>query len=116
VRGNPLSVEQIFANLLSNAAESLAGPARARISAELEVARQGSGVPSRVRVRVWNDGPRVPSELAEAIFEPFFTTRPNANGLGLTEARSAAEALNGSLTLETLGPGRCFTLIFPASE
>jgi signal transduction histidine kinase len=116
VRGNPLSVEQIFANLLSNAAEWQAGPARARISAEREVAPEGSGGPARVRVRVWNDGPSVPAGLADALFEPFFTTRSNATGLGLTEAKSASEALNGSLILETFGPGRCFTLTFPASQ
>jgi two-component system, sensor histidine kinase FlrB len=114
VRGNPLSLEQIFANLLSNAGESQLGPARARISAERELAPEGAGGPARVRVRVWNEGPRVPSDLAEAIFEPFFTTRPNITGLGLREAESAVEA--SGLTLETFGAGTCFTLMFPASE
>jgi two-component system sensor histidine kinase FlrB len=116
VRGNPLSVEQIFANLLSNAAESQTRPARARISAELELAPLGSNAPARVRVRIWNDGPTVPLDLADAIFEPFFTTKAHAAGLGLTQARAAAEALDGSLILETFGPGVCFAVTFPASE
>jgi signal transduction histidine kinase len=116
VRGNPLTVEQIFANLLSNAAESQTRPARARISAEREAAPEGSNGSSRVRVHVWNDGPTVPLDLADTIFEPFFTTKPHATGLGLTEAKAAAEALNGSLTLETFGPGVCFDVTFPASE
>jgi signal transduction histidine kinase len=45
IRGNPLTVEQIFANLLSNVAESQARPSNVRVSAELEceVSRPGSG-------------------------------------------------------------------------
>jgi signal transduction histidine kinase len=108
-----LSVEQIFANLLSNAAESQTRPTRAQISAELERAPAG---PSRVVVHVWNDGPSIPPDLADSICEPFFTTRLQATGLGLTEARRAAEALDGSLVLETFGPGACFAVTFPASE
>lgn len=116
VRGNPLSVEQIFAQLLSNAAESQTRPARARISAELESAPAGSNGPARVRVHVWNDGPSIPLDLADSIFEPFFTTRPQAAGLGLTQARAAAEAQDGSLVLESCGPGASFAVTFPASE
>jgi signal transduction histidine kinase len=116
VLGNPLSVEQIFAQLLSNAAESQTRPARARISAELASAPAGSNGPARVRVHVWNDGPSIPLDLAESIFEPFFTTRPHATGLGLTQATAAAEAQDGSLVLEACGPGASFAVTFPASE
>jgi C4-dicarboxylate-specific signal transduction histidine kinase len=116
VRGNPLSVEQIFAQLLSNAAESQTRPARARVSAELESAPPGSNGPARVRVHVWNDGPAIPRDLADSIFEPFFTTRPHATGLGLTRATAAAEAWDGSLVLEACGPGASFAVTFPASE
>jgi signal transduction histidine kinase len=117
VRGNPLTVEQIFANLLANAVESQSEPSNVLVSAELEApSALGCGGSSQVRVRVWNDGPRVPAELADAIFEPFFTTKQHATGLGLTEAKAAAEAMAGRLFLEPLGPGACFTVIFPTNE
>jgi signal transduction histidine kinase len=116
VRGNPVSVEQIFANLLSNAAESQTRTVRARISAELEIAPSGSSGSARVRVRVWHDGLGVPHDLADASFEPLSSTKRHAIGLGLTEAKATAEALDGSLILENSGPGKCFAVIFPASE
>jgi signal transduction histidine kinase len=117
VRGNPVTVEQIFANLLSNAAEAQSEPSNVLVSAELEpLSTPGHEGCSQVRVRVYNDGPRIPAELADAIFEPFFTTKQHSTGLGLTEAKAAAEAMAGRLFLEPLGPGACFTVIFPTNE
>jgi signal transduction histidine kinase len=116
VRGNPLSVEQLFANLLWSAAESQTRPARARVEAELEVASAGSGGSSQVRVRVWSDGSRFPTDLTDPVFETRITTRPRAAGLDLTVARAAAAARDGSLIMEALDPGACFTVTFPASE
>jgi signal transduction histidine kinase len=117
VRGNPLTVEQIFANLLSNVAESQTRPANVRISAELErEASPGSGARPHVRVRVYNDVPGIPRELVDAIAAPVFTSQQHPVGPGLTEAKAAAEALDGKLFLEPFGPGTCFTVIFPTNE
>jgi signal transduction histidine kinase len=70
-----------------------------------------------VEISVTDDGPGVPSELAERIFEPFFSTKPahEGTGLGLSLSRSIAEAHRGSLTLHrSLGRGATFTLKLPA--
>jgi signal transduction histidine kinase len=117
VRGNPLTVEQIFANLLCSAAESQARPSNVRVSAELEhEASTGSGSLARVRVRIENDGPGVSPGLTEAVAAPFSSARQHSLGLGLTEAKASGGALDGTLFLEPFGPGACFTVIFPTNE
>jgi signal transduction histidine kinase len=117
VSGNPLIVEQILINLLLNAAEASERPVTVRVTSE-RVSAEGPGLrPSNeVRVRVWDDGPGVPAELAESIFEPFFTTKDHGTGLGLPGAREAAETLGGRLVLDPVGPGACFSVYLPHSE
>ncbi len=70
----------------------------------------------RVHLHVSDDGPGVTGADAARIFEPFFTTRPDGNGLGLSMARSIAEAHGGSLRLASSGKGACFVLTLPRAE
>jgi signal transduction histidine kinase len=117
VRGNPLSVEQIFVNLLLNAAESASDRRTVRVSSKLATlpgAPEGS--PLYVCARVIDDGPGIARDLRESIFEPFFTTKEQGTGLGLTGAREAAEALEGALVLEPTARGACFAVYLPRSE
>lgn len=110
VRGNTLSVEQIFVNLLLNAAEAASKPVTVRISSELvDVAR---GEPM-VRISVQDDGIGIAPALRHTVFEPFFTTREEGTGLGLNNAREAAESLGGSLVLEPSEVGACFVVMLP---
>lgn len=117
VRGNTLSIEQIFVNLLLNAAEatSRAKPVTVRISSSLVPAANRGGN-AMVRVTVHDDGIGIPPELRATVFEPFFTTREEGTGLGLNNAREAAESLGGRLTLEDAGPGACFVVHLPVGR
>jgi signal transduction histidine kinase len=97
VQGNSLIVEQIFVNLLLNAAEAATDPVTVLITSELAYPPGGPpGAPPMVRVHVRDDGPGIPSALRESIFDPFFTTREHGTGLGLTNAADAAHSLGGS--------------------
>jgi signal transduction histidine kinase len=93
VRGNAGALEQLFLNLLLNAAEALAegGCARAR----LEVSNGG------VRVSVLDDGEGIAAELLERIREPFYTTKENGTGLGLAIGQRIASAHGAELLLES---------------
>ncbi len=46
-------------------------------------------------VRVTDNGPGIPAELAAELFEPFVTTKPEGMGLGLSVVQRAAEHLGG---------------------
>lgn len=117
VRGNTLTIEQIFVNLLLNAAEATTRkrPVTVRITSSL-VAPLSPGGATMVRVKVHDDGIGIPRELRETVFEPFFTTRQEGTGLGLNNAREAAESLGGRLTLEDEGSGACFAVYLPVGR
>ncbi|WP_238388717.1 sensor histidine kinase [Roseimaritima ulvae] len=51
----------------------------------------------QVCVRVTDDGPGIPAELAAELFEPFVTTKPEGMGLGLSVVKRAAEHLQGQV-------------------
>jgi signal transduction histidine kinase len=68
-------VQQVFMNLLTNAAHAASPGGEIFIAARPE----GEGV----RISVRDTGPGVPSELASKIFDPFFTTKDVGEGTGL---------------------------------
>lgn len=70
----------------------------------------------RVSLRVHDNGAGIAAADATRIFEPFYTTRADGTGLGLSMARSVAEAHAGSLTLEPTSSGTCFVLSLPRAE
>ena len=116
--GNPIGIEQIFVNLLLNAAETTPEP---RVVSVTSVASAAPDAPesselSHVCVRVWDDGPGIPEAERDSVFDPFFTTKPNGTGIGLTSAREAAESLDGRLVLEPVARGACFAVYLRRSE
>lgn len=73
----------------------------------------------RAVVRVRDEGPGIPPSSREAVFEPFHRLgnhlhRTQGPGLGLSVARSLAEALDGTLDIEApAGGGAEFVLRLP---
>jgi PAS domain S-box-containing protein len=59
---------------------------------------------SSIEIRVWDDGPGLPSTAN--LFVPFFTTKPDGSGIGLVLCRQIAEAHGGMLSLENRPQGR----------
>lgn len=101
VRGNSLTVEQIFVNLLLNAAQASEAPLDVRVVADLAVPPGApADAPRQVRVRVSDNGPGIAPHRRELVFQPFFTSREEGSGLGLTIAKEAVERLGGALVLE----------------
>ena len=113
-------IEQVFANLLRNAFESLLEPDATREDAAVEPARVAITIraagPGEVAVDVADNGPGIPEADLERIFEPFFTTKAYGKGagLGLALSRSIVQALDGGLDV-TSAPGRgtTFTVRLP---
>lgn len=108
VQGNSIVVEQIFVNLLLNAAEASERPITVLVLAEL--------ADGMVRVRVKDDGPGVEALVRDRLFEPFVTGREHGTGLGLANTREAVESLGGRICLEDEEPGATFVVHLPRSH
>jgi signal transduction histidine kinase len=71
-----------------------------------------------VTLTVEDEGPGIPDEHARHVFDRFYRVdgaHASGSGLGLAIARELAEAMGGSLELQS-GPGRtAFTLRLPAA-
>ncbi len=121
VRGNPLTVEQIFVNLLVNATEAADRPVTIRVTSSRVAAaapgqRPWRAVDDMVRILISDDGPGIPAELAATVFEPFVTSKPQGTGLGLTIAREAAQSLGGHLELESITAGCTMAVVLPIAR
>ena len=68
-------LNQVWTNLIDNAADALAGAGRLTV----RTAREGE----RVLVEIGDDGPGIPPEMRDRVFEPFFTTKGVGEGTGL---------------------------------
>lgn len=111
LRGRPGDMNQVFMNLLDNAARAVAGAGVIRVRAEVAL---GMYV-----VRVEDSGAGVPQSDRDLVFEPFWTSRPpgQGTGLGLSLARTVVEQHAGRIELGTssLG-GACFTVRLPLNR
>lgn len=114
VRGNSILLDQIFVNLLVNAAEASREPIHVSVECEA-LPRAAKDEPERVRITVSDDGPGVPPSLRDSIFHPFFTTHADGSGIGLTTAREAARDMGGDLFLEASERGARFVAVLLGS-
>lgn len=111
LRTDPVRLEQILLNLLSNAVRH--SPEDATVT--LSVASDPQGM----TFCVVDQGPGVPADVHAWIFEPFERFDPESGvgtGLGLPVSRRLAELLGGHLSVESqVGEGATFTLTLPAT-
>jgi two-component system, NtrC family, sensor kinase len=111
VEGSPNQLQQVFLNVINNAAQAIASTGR------------GGTVVIRARpwldgiaVDVVDDGPGIPEEIHERIFEPFFTTKGEGEGtgLGLSICQGIIREHGGRLTVKSApGHGATFTIELP---
>jgi PAS domain S-box-containing protein len=112
VRGDDTQLEQVFLNLLLNAAHSLeAKGGRVKLSA------RPAG--SMVEVVVEDEGRGIEGEALPRIFDPFYTTKPvgQGTGLGLSIVHSIVTELGGEVLVETeRGRGSTFVVRLPVLD
>lgn len=104
VMGGRVRLEQVFVNLLQNAAEALAGRPNPTITIRTTLA---DGL---VWVRIQDNGPGIAPDIAARLFTPFATSRSNGLGLGLVIASDIMTDLGGSLRWLQGESGACFEL------
>jgi len=108
VEGDPVELEQVLLNLVSNARDAMA--AKGTLLVELE--RQGADVV----LRVIDDGAGMSDEVADHIFEPFYTTKEagSGTGLGLSIVYRVVQDGGGRIAVRSrLGSGTTIEIHFP---
>lgn len=113
VHADPVRLEQVFVNLLTNALDAVAGRRERWIVID---ALDAGGT---VEITVADSGPGVPADRRDRIFEPMFTTKQPGEGLGLglSIAYTIMRDMGGSLTVvdDGGGGGAVFRLTLRAS-
>jgi two-component system NtrC family sensor kinase len=108
--GDPGQLQQVFTNLLLNAADAMSGQGRITIASQ--PTPQGDGV-----ILTFTDtGGGIPPEIRDKIFEPFFTTKPpgRGTGLGLSIVFGVIQRHGGTIEAESPPEGgTTFTIRLP---
>lgn len=90
---NPIQLEQVMVNLLSNAIQAVGEQPTREIQLTVE------SQPSHVMIHVDDSGEGIPAAQREKLFEPFYTTKKNGLGLGLSISQQILQAMDGQLTI-----------------
>jgi signal transduction histidine kinase len=109
VRGDRVLLEWVLEALVKNAIDALSGIGG---TIAVSVATLDDG---RIRVRVADDGPGVPSHLRKRIFDAGFSTKERGWGIGLALTQRIVEQNHaGKLALVPSAKGAVFDVILPA--
>jgi signal transduction histidine kinase len=111
-RANPIQLEQVFVNLISNAKDAFESSGVTSPKIAIEARSFGD----EIRVRVRDNGCGMPPEVRNRIFDPFFTTKPvgKGTGLGLSIAHGILSRAQARISVESRpGDGTEFTIFFP---
>ncbi len=118
VFGDRGRLEQVFVNLLVNAAQAMPEGRASRNQIHIST-RDGAEGTNRVLVEIEDTGPGIPAEDLERVFDPFFTTKPlgRGSGLGLSLCHGIVTGMGGQIRLDSqVGVGTRVCLDFPAAE
>jgi signal transduction histidine kinase len=110
VRANGGELNQVWTNLIDNAADAVDGRGNITLRA---YARD-----DRVLVEVVDDGPGIPREAQGRVFEPFYTTKAvgAGSGLGLDVVRRIVVAHGGSVSVRSEPGETRFTVGLPVDS
>ena len=108
--GDPGQLQQVFTNLLLNAADAMNGQGQITIASR--PMPQGDGI-----ILTFTDtGGGIPMAIRDKIFEPFFTTKPpgKGTGLGLSIVYGVIQRHGGTISADSPGGGgTTFTIRLP---
>lgn len=108
VRCMPSQINQVFLNLITNAAQAIDGEGTLSIDSRCEG--------GQVIVDFADTGGGIPDDVLPKIFDPFFTTKPvgEGTGLGLSIVHKIVKGHGGSIKVRTLPrKGTTFTVSLP---
>lgn len=106
----PGQINQVFMNLLMNAADAIEGEGDIWISTYFEEEE------TDVRIEIKDNGKGIPDEAIPNLFVPFFTTKEvgKGTGLGLSISYGIVERHGGRIEVKSMeGEGAVFTVVLP---
>lgn len=108
LHADPKKLQQVFINLLDNAAQH--SPEGSPLRIEILPGHGGTA-----QVRVVDRGNGIPEDTLPRVFDTFFTTRRGGTGLGLSIVKHIVEKHGGAVTLSNNEPppGCTATVILP---
>jgi C4-dicarboxylate-specific signal transduction histidine kinase len=113
VVGNPIQLEQVFINLLTNARDAVVDSPRKAIRISVSL---GSAA---VEIAFVDTGHGIPSGLERRIFDPFFTTKEvgKGTGLGLSITYGIVKEHGGTISVVSPpGEGATFLIHLPLAS
>ena len=102
IEGDPVQIQQVLVNLVSNAFDAMRQTPPGRRKVEISTAGNGDG---EVRLSVRDHGTGIRTEVHERLFDQFFTTKEQGLGMGLAIVRSIVEAHGGKIDAENVADG-----------
>lgn len=113
VQADPVALEQIIHNLLTNALQAMEQiPQHRRV---LKLILRGTATHGVLQVQ--DSGPGIAAEALPKVFEPFFSTREGGLGLGLSLCETLAVGMGARLSVANgEKEGAVFTLQMPLTE
>ncbi len=109
---DPVLIQQVFVNLMVNAAQAMAEvPGNRDITIMMRATAQA------VAVEIRDTGPGVPPDRRVTIFEPFRSSRPGGMGMGLAICRNCIDAHGGDIWVDSApGGGAAFSFTVPLAH
>jgi two-component system, NtrC family, sensor kinase len=105
---DPDQIQQVFINIILNAAEAMTKGGTLTVHS----ARSTDG--QSIVVSFADTGPGIPEEVRERIFDPFYTTKEHGTGLGLSISYGIVEQHGGDIRVESVpGSGSTFIIQLP---
>jgi len=113
-----VELEQVFVNVLRNAADSIQSRRAAGWDGEGRIAIALEGKPGQMRCVVTDNGAGLSADLERLAFEPFFTTKAqDGTGLGLHICRQIMEKAKGGIRLvSNQGVGARVEICLPSAS
>jgi len=102
-------LRQVFANIILNAADAMAGGGTLDVATRLDAERRS------VEISFRDSGGGIPRELLTRVFDPFFSTKgTRGTGLGLAISYGIIQQHGGGITaVSEEGKGTTFTITLP---
>lgn len=123
VVGDPVQLDQAFANLIINARDAVGEQGVIEVSTgtvHFDAAVKTRSLWARpgqfARVSVLDSGQGVPADLLARIFDPLFTTKLHGTGLGLSVVASVAQQHQGLVHCESAPGCTRFDLYLPVAD
>ncbi|RJQ80082.1 MAG: response regulator [Desulfobacteraceae bacterium] len=111
ISANPQQLNQVFANILVNAAQAIESRGEIRIKTQ--------HLDDCVQIHISDTGCGIPDHHLQRIFEPFFTTKEvgKGTGLGMNIAYNIIKKHGGDIKVQSqVGQGTQFTIRLPVDQ